>query len=240
MADRTPPSKIRILAFDDADELDAIAPYEMLVTIGKLLPKAPLDVRIVSVEGTTKHRSFAKGIHGLKFGTQPWDDCEPEILIVVGGGYGVKTSDVGIKKQMCDKAFTGVIAEQHSAGRQLVSVCTGAFGLVGAKVVHGRRMTTHPLALDDLARAGARVLNSDWEARVVDDGNIISCGGVTSGTDLALYLAEAFWPAEPSLISTLRGIVDYNFVAAVAKPEPEPPVSAGARRAAPARRRRAR
>lgn len=237
MADRSPPTKIRILAFDDADELDAIAPYEILVTVGQILKNAPLDVKIVSVNGTTKDPNVVAGIHGLTFGTEPWDDCEPEILIVVGGGYGEKTKDVGIKKVMGIKAFTGVIAEQNRAGRQLVSVCTGAFGLVGAGVVAGRRMTTHPLALDDLAAKGARVLNPDWQARVVDDGNIISCGGVTSGTDVALYLAEAFWPGAPSLISRLRGIVDYNFVATVAVPEP--PVSAETRRAAPARHRRA-
>ena len=217
MAARTPPKTIRILAFDDNDELDVIAPYEMLVTIGKILPDHAPDVRIVSVKGTTAKPNVVRGIHGLTFGTERWKDDEPDILIVAGGGYGLHPA-VGITKQMHNPDFTGVIRKQHAAGRQLVSVCTGAFGLVGAGVVKGRRMTTHPVAVDALAQAGAHVLNPDWEARVVDDGDIISCGGVTSGTDEALYLAEAFWPGVPSLIGDLRAWVDYNFVATVAPP----------------------
>ena len=78
-------------------------------------------------------------------------------------------------------------------------------------------MTTHPVALDDLAQAGAHVLNPDWEARVVDDGDIVSCGGVTSGTDEALYIVQAFWPEMPSLASDVRSYVDYYFRATVAQ-----------------------
>jgi transcriptional regulator GlxA family with amidase domain len=218
-AQRTPPRTIRILAFDDNDELDVIAPYEMLVAAGKILKSHKPDVRIVSVKGTIADPGVVRGIHGLTFGTQPWKDEKPDILIVAGGGFGLKPA-VGIMKQMHNPHFTKVIREQHAAGRQLVSVCTGAFGLAGAGVINGRRMTTHPVAVDALAdpKYGAHVLNPDWEARVVDDGDIISCGGVTSGTDEALYLVEAFWPGVPSLISDLRAWVDYYFVARVAKP----------------------
>jgi transcriptional regulator GlxA family with amidase domain len=52
-----------------------------------------------------------------------------------------------------------------------------------------------------LAGEGVRVVNSDWEARVVDDGDIISCGGVTSGLDETLYLVQRFWPGDPQLES---------------------------------------
>ena len=62
------------------------------------------------------------------------------------------------------------------------------------------------------------MLNPDWEARVVDDGNIISCGGVTSGTDESLYLVESFWPDTPSLVSDLRDYIDYRFSATIARP----------------------
>jgi transcriptional regulator GlxA family with amidase domain len=220
---RRPPRTIRILAFDDNDELDVIAPYEMLDTARKILQGQNLpapDVRIVSVKGTTEKPDVVRGFHGLTFGTQPWTEGErPDLLIVAGGGYKQNpkgTPAIGISKQMNNPDFTAVILTQHEEGRALASVCTGAFGLVGAGIVQGRRMTTHPVALDDLAKAGAHVLNPDWEARVVDDGDIISCGGVTSGTDEALYLVEAFWPDKPSLIGSLRGYVDYYFRATVA------------------------
>ena len=45
---------------------------------------------------------------------------------------------------------------------------------------------THHLGLEALAATGAVVVH----ARVVDDGNLVSAGGVTSGLDLGVYLLE--------------------------------------------------
>ena len=61
-----------------------------------------------------------------------------------------------------------------------------------------------------------RVLNPDWDARVVDDGDIISCGGVTSGIDEAPYLVQAFWPGDPQLESDVRDFVDFHYRSPVA------------------------
>ena len=79
-------------------------------------------------------------------------------------------------------------------------------------------MTTHPGLINELVAAGARVLNPDWDARVVDDGDIISCGGVTSGIDEALYLVQAFWPGDPQLESDVRSFVDFYYRSPVATP----------------------
>jgi transcriptional regulator GlxA family with amidase domain len=49
-----------------------------------------------------------------------------------------------------------------------------------------RPSTTHHLAHDELRDAGAELI----DARVVDDGDLLSCGGVTAGIDLALWLVE--------------------------------------------------
>jgi len=38
------------------------------------------------------------------------------------------------------------------------------------------------------------------EARVVDDGDILTCGGVTSSLDLALWVVERFWGAETAAV----------------------------------------
>jgi transcriptional regulator GlxA family with amidase domain len=45
---------------------------------------------------------------------------------------------------------------------------------------------THASALDDLDADGADV----QDARVVDAGDLLSAGGVTSGLDLAVHLVE--------------------------------------------------
>jgi transcriptional regulator GlxA family with amidase domain len=61
--------------------------------------------------------------------------------------------------------------------------------VAAAGLFDGRRGTTHYCALDDLARTGARLI----DARVVDDGDLISAGGVTSGINLALWLIGREW-----------------------------------------------
>mgnify|MGYP002761374237 CR=1 FL=1 len=58
--------------------------------------------------------------------------------------------------------------------------------LAEAGVTDGRRAVTHADAVDELRESGAEVV----DARVVDDGDLLSAGGVTSGFDLALYVVQ--------------------------------------------------
>jgi transcriptional regulator GlxA family with amidase domain len=60
--------------------------------------------------------------------------------------------------------------------------------LAKSGILDGRPATTHWAAIDDLRAHGVDV---HPEARVVDDGDILTCGGVTSGLDLALHIVEA-------------------------------------------------
>jgi transcriptional regulator GlxA family with amidase domain len=52
-----------------------------------------------------------------------------------------------------------------------------------------RPATNHQAVLDDLRAAGAEVIEG---ARIVDDGDVLTAGGVTSSLDLALWLLERF------------------------------------------------
>jgi len=65
-------------------------------------------------------------------------------------------------------------------------VCTGTMLLAHAGVIGSRPASTHHAALADLAATGADVRTE----RVVDDGDLVTSGGVTSGIDLALWLVE--------------------------------------------------
>jgi len=55
-----------------------------------------------------------------------------------------------------------------------------------AGLLEGRHATTHHLGLDMLDATGAHAVR----ARIVDDGDLITGAGVTSGLDLGLYLLE--------------------------------------------------
>lgn len=58
--------------------------------------------------------------------------------------------------------------------------------LAAAGLLKGRRAITHADALDKLAASRAVIV----QARVVDDGDLVSAGGVTAGVDLALPLVQ--------------------------------------------------
>jgi transcriptional regulator GlxA family with amidase domain len=61
--------------------------------------------------------------------------------------------------------------------------------LAAAGLTKGRPAITHHSAVEDLRATGAIVI----KARVVDDGDIVTAGGVTSGLDLALWLVERYF-----------------------------------------------
>ena len=70
------------------------------------------------------------------------------------------------------------------ANRLLASVCTGALLLGAAGRLRGKRATTHHTMLGDLARFGAIAVAE----RVVDEGQLVTAGGVTAGIELGLHL----------------------------------------------------
>ncbi len=69
----------------------------------------------------------------------------------------------------------------------VATVCGGSLVPAMAGLLEGRHhATTHHLGIDMLDATGVHAVR----ARVVDDGDLVSGAGVTSGLDLGLYLLE--------------------------------------------------
>jgi putative intracellular protease/amidase len=168
-----------ILFFDGFDDLDAIAPFEILTAAG-------FPVRAVGFPDPEGVRRFTSA-HGLRIEVEGGIGSAPELLVVPGGGWRDGTP-VGVRAQSKGD-LPAVLAARHSRGTVLASVCTGAMLLATAGLLRGRPAVTHQIALDDLARAGADVRR---EARVVDDGELVTSRGPAAGLDLALRLVERF------------------------------------------------
>jgi transcriptional regulator GlxA family with amidase domain len=79
------------------------------------------------------------------------------------------------------------IAERHAAGSVIAGVCTGVMLLAASGMLRGRPAVTHNGALEDLLAAGAEV---HPDGRVVDDGDVLTAGGVTAAIDLALHIVR--------------------------------------------------
>jgi transcriptional regulator GlxA family with amidase domain len=77
----------------------------------------------------------------------------------------------------------------------VATVCGGSLALAMAGLIDGRHASTHHLGVDVLEATGAVPVS----ARVVDDGDLVTAGGVTSGLDLALHLLDRAYGPRVSL-----------------------------------------
>jgi AraC family transcriptional regulator, transcriptional activator FtrA len=86
-----------------------------------------------------------------------------------------------------DPAVLASIAKAARDGARLVSLCAGAFVLGQAGVLDGRRVTTHWALADEFRAAFPRAQLME-HAMYVDDGQILSSGGMLASADLCLYV----------------------------------------------------
>ncbi len=134
----------------------------------------------------------------------------PEVVVVPGGP--------GQEAMMDDERLLAWLRQVHETTRWTTSVCTGALILGAAGLLEARNATTHWLAMDELAKQGAR----PTKQRVVVDGRIITAAGVSAGIDMALRLAALLVGDEGAQAVQLG--IEYA---------PDPPFSAGSPDTAP-------
>ncbi|WP_431676520.1 DJ-1/PfpI family protein [Kitasatospora sp. KL5] len=192
----------QIVLFDGFDPLDVIAPYEVLHAGGTASAGA-VTVELVTAEGP---REVVSGTGGLALrATAALDPRRPGLVLVPGasGRVGepdeVPDQDAGAVGPQEDEPIPVLLGRTLTTGLPALlkeamdnpevlvgTVCGGSLVLAMAGLLEGRRATTHHLGLDMLDATGAHAVN----ARVVDDGDLVTGAGVTSGLDLGLYLLE--------------------------------------------------
>lgn len=96
---------------------------------------------------------------------------------------------------------------QHGAGAILCSVCAGAFLLAEAGLLNGRSATTHWIHAQALT-ARFPAIRIDTEKLIIDDGDIITAGGVMAWVDLGLNLIERYLSPTVMLATARFFLVD--------------------------------
>jgi transcriptional regulator GlxA family with amidase domain len=192
----------QIVLFDGFDPLDVIAPYEVLYAGGTAAAGA-VSVELVSAEGP---REVISGTGGLMLRATAALDPARAGLILVPGASGrvgepgeVPDHDAGAGEWQQDEFIPVLLgrtlttelpalltAAMENPEVTVSAVCGGSLVLAMAGLLEGRHATTHHTGLDMLDATGAHAVN----ARVVDDGDLVTGAGVTSGLDLGLYLLE--------------------------------------------------
>ncbi|WP_158228071.1 GlxA family transcriptional regulator [Pseudonocardia sp. MH-G8] len=136
-------------------------------------PEAPYDVVLCGSASVPTSLGFTIG------DLQPVEAIAGADIVVVPGLEAPSAPQ--------DPAVLSAVAAAAAAGARLVSLCAGAFVLGQAGVVDGRRVTTHWALADEFRTAFPRAHLMEHEM-YVDDGQILSSGGMLAAADLCLHV----------------------------------------------------
>ncbi|PDP87685.1 glutamine amidotransferase [Glycomyces fuscus] len=184
--------RAQCVLFDGFDLLDVVAPFEVLHA-GGTAGGGAIAVELVSAEGP---REVPSGVGPALRATARLDPGAADLVIVPGaagrvpapGAEETREDDVpAILGRTLGTELPGLLGEAvNASGVTVATVCGGSLVLALAGLTEGRPATTHHEGLDLLDATGTVVV----EARIVDDGDLVTAAGVTSGLDLGLYLLE--------------------------------------------------
>ncbi len=100
------------------------------------------------------------------------------------------------------QVYVDWVRAQHRNGAIAGSVCVGAFLLARAGLLDGRPATTHWALRDRFAASFPDVI-VETEKLIVEDGDVITAGGVMAWLDLGLRLVDRFMTA-PVMLDVAR------------------------------------
>jgi transcriptional regulator GlxA family with amidase domain len=198
--------RIDIAVFDGVDEMDALGPLEVFRSA------ASAGAAITSQLVTRTTQPVVTGAWGLRFNPDAIYEPGADILLVAGGGWAAR-AERGAWGEFQRGDWLHLLRQAPLDGTRIMAgVCTGTMLLAHAGIVGSRPATTHRAAWSDLEATGATLVRD----RVVDDGDLVTSGGVTSGIDLALWLVER--ECSPDIAERVAARMEYPRV----RPRPAP------------------
>ncbi|AHJ63733.1 Transcriptional regulator, AraC family [Granulibacter bethesdensis] len=161
---------IGLLLFPAITQLDLTAPWEAF----RHVPDAQVHL-LWKETGPV----MAEGGMRIEADTKLSEAPRLDVICIPGGR--------GIDALLEDQEVLTWLVKQAETARFICSVCTGALVLGAAGLLRGKKATTYWAAHDFLTAFGAEPV----QARVVQDGKLLTGGGVTAGLDLALSVIAA-------------------------------------------------
>lgn len=172
--DRVTGTRFGLVAYEGMTLLDLIGPYDALSRIRTMGFDPDSAVEIISAKGEVP---WSDGGARLTVSRVRPNLAELDVVVIAGGR--------GTRELVDDKAVVEWIAS-FPENRIIASVCTGSLLLGAAGRLRGKRASTHYTSRELLPQFGATVSDE----RVVDEGTVVTSGGVTAGIDLGLHLVR--------------------------------------------------
>jgi putative intracellular protease/amidase/uncharacterized protein (DUF952 family) len=178
-------TRIALVAFQGMTLLDLVGPLDALSRIATMGFDATTTCEVVALTRRLEKGDAASdppvvwSAWGAELVTARYrPSLDAFDVLVVPGGPGTRALE--------DDAEAIAWLASFPPNRLLASVCTGALLLGAAGRLRGKHATTHHTKMKELARFGAISVAE----RVVDEGQLVTAGGVTSGIELGLHLVK--------------------------------------------------
>lgn len=168
-----------ILVYDNVEVLDFTGPFEVLNSARldesrRFADRTPFKILLVA-----QYAEPVKTFGDILLAPDcTFESCPPLDILIVPGGMGERLENH-------NPMVLEFIRSRAGEVKTLGSVCTGAFLLAAAGLLDGRRATTHYGSIERMRKSFPNVDVQEW-VRYVEDGNIITSAGISSGIDMAL------------------------------------------------------
>lgn len=193
--------RLGIYVFDGAEVIDFTAPFGVFAVAQRLDPE--LDVFLV---GDTHTQVEATA--GLQVTPRYGLDDHPDMdAFLIPGG-------IGTRREMHNERLLNFVRKLPDKTLR-VSVCTGSWIYASAGILDGLKATSRKngdpseklVPIDRLAKIAPKC--SIDRHRVVDQGNIITAGGISSGLETGLYLLLRFGH-DQAFVDSVAKIMEYE------------------------------
>ena len=163
------PLNVAILVYHHAQVLDYAAPYDIFIAGGQNF----------NVYTVAEYRKPVTTMPNLSVNPQYDIHNAPKAdILIIPGGMWTELSD----------ATKNWITRQAKEADHVLSICTGAFILADLGLLDGLEATTHSSGTAILEKNYTKISKVHRDKRFVDNGKIITSGGVTAGIDASIYL----------------------------------------------------
>ena len=167
-----------VLIYTGFELLDVFGPMEMfayaeMLDMHLIAEKAG---NVVSGQGVTVVADYG------------FDDAPDLDIILVPGGAGTFA-------ELSNETLLDWLRESAAKADITTSVCTGSAILAKAGILDGHKATSNKQFFS-LAKSQSDKVDWVWEARWVDDGEVITSSGVSAGMDMALHIIERLFGSE--------------------------------------------
>ena len=174
---------VGIYLYDDVEVLDFAGPFEVFSTAARvkkrLEPGAPAAFQVFTLAESLRPIQ-ARGGLVVQPRFEISDHPALELLLIPGGI---------VTAELQREAVIGWIRRISQSAQVTASVCTGAFLLGKAGLLHGQSATTHWEDIADL-RLMFPEIDVRSERRWVEAGRVITSAGISAGFDMSLHLVR--------------------------------------------------